>query len=50
MGYNNSINPSDPYGFKQWKAAHNNDWVSFVGVYISVAFLNRREKCIGLDF
>ena len=44
---NNSVNPSDPYGFNQWKAAHNNDWVSFVGAYISVVLFNRREKCRG---
>ena len=50
MGNNNSINPSDPYGFNLWKAAHNNDWVSFVGAYISVTLLNRREKCKGLDY
>jgi hypothetical protein len=49
-GYDNSINPEDPYGFNQWKSAHNNDWVSFVGAYISVTLLNRREKCKGLDF
>jgi len=49
-GYNNPVNPSDPYGFNQWKAAHNNDWVSFVGAYVSVVMWNRRHKCRGLDY
>jgi hypothetical protein len=46
-GHNNSINPTDPYGFNQWKATHNNDWVSFVGAYISIVLFNRRDKCHG---
>ena len=41
------IDPSDPYGFNQWRATHNNDWVSFVGVYASFSLWNRREKCRG---
>ena len=45
VGFNNSVNPSDPYGFNTRKATHNNDWVSFVGVYASFTILNRRSKC-----
>ena len=45
VGFNNSINPNDPYGFEVWKLTHNNDWVSFVGVFVSFTIINRREKC-----
>jgi len=49
VGHDNSVDPSDPFGFDQWKTFHNNDWVSFVGVYVSVSIFNRREKCRGGD-
>lgn len=45
VGNQNSVNPADPYGFDYWKATHNNDWVSFIGVYASFTIFNRREIC-----
>ncbi|MDR2928772.1 MAG: porin family protein [Cytophagaceae bacterium] len=47
VGYGNIVNPSDPHQFSQWTALHNNDWVSFVGVYISFPLFNRRSRCEG---
>ncbi|MCL2072489.1 MAG: DUF6089 family protein [Marinilabiliaceae bacterium] len=45
VGFNNSVQPADPYGFNQWKMSHNNDWVSFVTIYASFTLINKREKC-----
>ena len=45
VGFNNSVNPANPYAFNQWKMAHNNDWISFVNVYVSFTIFNRRTKC-----
>ena len=45
VGSNNSVNPSDPFRFNTYQASHNNDWVSYVGVYLSFTILNRRYRC-----
>ncbi|WP_430810679.1 MULTISPECIES: DUF6089 family protein [unclassified Carboxylicivirga] len=40
-----SIDPSDPYGFGESTLAHNNDWISFAGVYVTISMLKRKTKC-----
>jgi len=40
-----SINPSDPYGFGESTFTHNNDWISFAGVYVTISMLKRKTKC-----
>ncbi len=40
-----SINPNDPYGFGESTFTHNNDWVSFAGVYVTMSLLKRKTKC-----
>ena len=45
VGYGNSVDPANPYGFNTFTNSHNNDWVSFVGVYVSFTLLNRRYRC-----
>jgi len=47
VGEQGSVNPSKPLGADFSKITHNNDWVSFVGVYASFSLWNRREKCRG---
>ncbi len=40
------IDPSNPYGGEStW--THNNDWVSFAGVYITVSMFRRKSTCNG---
>nr|WP_321407703.1 DUF6089 family protein [uncultured Carboxylicivirga sp.] len=40
------IDPSDPYGAgTTW--THNNDWVSFAGVYVTISMLRRKSSCNG---
>lgn len=40
-----SIDPSDPYGFGESTFTHNNDWISFAGVYVTISMLKRKTKC-----
>lgn len=40
-----SINPSDPYGFGESTFTHNNDWISFAGVYVTISMLKRKTRC-----
>ncbi len=40
-----SINPSDPYEFGESTFTHNNDWISFAGVYVTISMLKRKTKC-----
>ncbi|MCU4154904.1 outer membrane beta-barrel protein [Carboxylicivirga sp. A043] len=40
-----SVDPSDPYGFGESTFTHNNDWISFAGVYVTISMLKRKTKC-----
>lgn len=40
------IDPSDPYGFGN-TGTHNNDWISFAGVYVTISMLKRKTSCNG---
>ena len=40
-----SIDTSDPYGFGESTFTHNNDWISFAGVYVTISMLKRKTKC-----
>ena len=40
-----SIDPSDPYGFGESTFTHNNDWISFAGVYVTISMLKRKTRC-----
>ncbi len=40
-----SVNPSDPYEFGESAFTHNNDWISFAGVYVTISMLKRKTKC-----
>ncbi|WP_233248594.1 hypothetical protein, partial [Desulfonatronum sp. SC1] len=45
IGFNNPIDPSDPYRFNQNTLSHNNDWYSVVGLYMTFSIFSRRDKC-----
>ena len=45
VGTNNSVNPSNPYGFNQSSRTHNNDWISVVGVTASFSIFKRNADC-----
>ena len=45
VGHGNSVDPSNPFGFDTYTTSHNNDWVSFVGVYATFTLWSRRSKC-----
>ncbi|WP_439181634.1 DUF6089 family protein [Carboxylicivirga taeanensis] len=40
-----SVDPSNPYGFGESTFTHNNDWISFAGVYVTISMLKRKTKC-----
>lgn len=40
-----SVDPSDPYGFGESTLTHNNDWISFAGVYVTISMLKRKTRC-----
>lgn len=40
------IDPSDPYGFGN-TLTHNNDWISFAGIYVTISMLKRKSRCNG---
>ncbi len=40
------IDPSDPYGFGN-TVTHNNDWISYAGVYVTISMLKRKSSCNG---
>ncbi len=43
---NNTLDPSDPYDLgNTW--THNNDWVSFAGVHVTISMLKRKTSCSG---
>jgi hypothetical protein len=45
VGTNNSVNPSDPYGFNESSSTHNNDWISVVGATVSFSLIKRNSEC-----
>jgi opacity protein-like surface antigen len=40
-----SIDPSDPYGFHESSASHNNDWYSIAGLFVTFDLFHRRVPC-----
>jgi hypothetical protein len=45
VGFDNSIDGSNPIGFSNTTITHNNDWCSVFGVYATFTILGRRDKC-----
>ena len=45
MGFNNSIDPADPYHYNISSSIHNNDWYSMVGVYVTFRVFSTGDKC-----
>ena len=39
------VDPSDPYGFDKSTFTHNNDWISYAGVYVTISMLKRKTRC-----
>ncbi|MCU4177539.1 DUF6089 family protein [Carboxylicivirga sp. N1Y90] len=40
------VDPSDPYGYGN-TMTHNNDWISFANVYVTISMLKRKTRCNG---
>lgn len=45
VGFNNGINPSDPFNHSSPSVLHNNDWYSIFGVSISFHLYTKGGKC-----
>lgn len=45
IGGNPSVNAADPYGFGHTSKVHNNDWVSYAGVYVTFNMFRRKSTC-----